>query len=176
MAESEVVIRDAADGDREAIREVLLAAYEQYSRVLSEERWNEYRRSIFSSVDTPGPTAWLVAEREGRIVGSATLFSSSLVAYGQDLGIESPIVRLLAVSPEARGKGIATALLREAARRAKESGAQTLHLHTSDMMASAVRLYERLGFERDYDKDVWNGDNLVKCYRLFVQEAALLEK
>lgn len=168
-------IRDAADEDREAIRSVLLSAYEQYRHELPEDRWNEYRNNIASSVDAPGATGWLVAEEDGRIVGSATLFGSSIAAYGQDLGIESPIIRLLAVHPDERGKGAATALLREAARRAKEAGAQTLHLHTSDMMASAVRLYERLGFERDTDKDIWNGHHLVKSYRLRVQEAALLQ-
>ncbi|MBB6731661.1 GNAT family N-acetyltransferase [Cohnella zeiphila] len=172
---AEVTIRDAEDTDRERIREVLLAAYEQYSRELPEERWREYRDNIARSVDTSGATGWLVAEREGRIVGSATLFSSSIVAYGHDMEIESPIIRLLAVSPEARGQGVATALLREAARRAKEAGAETLHLHTSDMMASAVRLYERLGFVRATDKDIWNGSVLVKSYKLLVQEAELLK-
>lgn len=175
MAEAEVLIRDAQPGDRESIRELLLAAYDQYRNDLPLDRWNEYRANIAASVDSPGPTGWLVAERAGRLVGSATLFSSSLAAYGHDLGIESPIVRLLAVSPEARGRGVATALLREAARRAKAAGALTLHLHTSDMMASAVRLYERLGFERDFDKDIRNGDTLVKCYRLRLPEAELLK-
>lgn len=175
MAESNVRIRDAAEADRERIRQVLLAAYEQYRSEMPQDRWEEYRDNIFHSVDKPGPTGWLVAELDGRIVGSATLFSSSLTAYGHDLGIESPIVRLLAVAPEARGHGVATALLREAAKRAKEDGAQTLHLHTSDMMASAVRLYERLGFERAIDKDIWNGHHHVKSYRLLVQEAALLQ-
>ncbi|MBB6675141.1 GNAT family N-acetyltransferase [Cohnella nanjingensis] len=175
MAGSKVRIRDAEGADQEAIRRVLLSAYEQYRHDLPESRWSEYRENIAHAVDTPGPTDWLVAERDGTIVGSVTLFNSSLVAYGRDLGIESPIVRLLAVAPEARSQGVATALLREAARRAKLAGAETLHLHTSDMMASAVRLYERLGFERATDKDIWNGDTLVKSYRLRVIEAALLE-
>ncbi|MCC3374682.1 GNAT family N-acetyltransferase [Cohnella sp. REN36] len=175
MAESKLRIRDAEMADLEAIRQVLLSAYEQYRHDLPAERWSEYRENIAHAVDRPGATDWLVAEREGAIVGSATLFDSSLAAYGRDLGIESPIVRLLAVAPEARGQGVATALLRESARRAKLAGAETLHLHTSDMMASAVRLYERLGFERATDKDIWNGDTLVKSYRLRVSETALSE-
>lgn len=175
MAQSHIRVRDAEDRDREAIREVLLAAYGEYEGTMPEERWIEYKNNIAASVDAPGPFARLVAEREGRVVGSAVLFDSSIVAYGRDLGIESPIVRLIAVSPEARGQGVATALLRESAIRAKAHGGDTLHLHTSDLMASAVRLYERLGFERAFDKDIYNGDILVKSYRLHLNDAALLQ-
>jgi len=175
MPQSEVFVREAEDRDREEIREVLLAAYGQYESTMPEERWIEYKRNIAESVDAPGPFARLVAEADGRLVGSAVLFDSSLIAYGRDLGIESPIVRLIAVRPEARGRGVATALLRESARRARAHGADTLHLHTSDLMASAIRLYERLGFERAYDKDLYNGDILVKSYRLHLNDAALLK-
>lgn len=42
------------------------------------------------------------------------------------------------------------------------------------MMESAVRLYERLGFERAYDKEFHNGTVLVKSYRLKLSDAVLL--
>lgn len=104
---------------------------------------------------------------DNRIVGSVLLFLSSEKAYGRpELGIHSPIIRLLAVSPGARGRGIAGLLIRGAARRSKELGAATLNLHTSDMMASAIRLYDRLGFQRAYDTDIMNGNTLVKGYCL----------
>lgn len=175
MPEPTYRIREARDSDREAIRKVLLDAYRQYEQVLSPVRWEEYRKNIAASVEAAGPKARLVAELDGEIVGSALLFDSSLAAYGHDIGIESPIIRLLAVSPAARGRGIATALIRECARKALEWGEETLHLHTSDMMASAVRLYERLGFERAYDKEFHNGETLVKSYRLHLRKTALLQ-
>jgi GNAT superfamily N-acetyltransferase len=76
--------------------------------------------------------------------------------------------------PKARGFGIATELIKESARRSLHLGASTLYLHTTDMMDSAIRLYERLGFERAYDKDMRNGDTLVKSYRLTLKEIAIL--
>lgn len=119
--------------------------------------------------------ARIVAVLEGRIVGSVQLFTSSEAAYGlPNLNIHTPIIRLLAVAPQARGKGIATALIKESVRRSLELGAETLHLHTSDMMESAVRLYERLGFERAQDKDFYNGQTLVKSFRLHLQESAII--
>ncbi|MNE97889.1 hypothetical protein D3C80_1963150 [compost metagenome] len=34
------------------------------------------------------------------------------------------------------------------------------------MMASAIKLYEHLGFKRAYETDIMNGETLVKGYRL----------
>ena len=166
-----VIIRDAEDTDREAIAKVLLEAYGQYSTDIPEPFWTEYRDSIRDSVYGDGPAARIIAEVDKEIVGSVLLFLSSEAAYGRpELGIHSPIIRLLAVSPNARGLGLATLLIQEAARRSLELGASTLNLHTSDMMASAVKLYEKLGFERAYETDIMNGDTLVKgfCLNLHV--------
>jgi hypothetical protein len=40
------------------------------------------------------------------------------------------------------------------------------------MMASAIRLYEKLGFKRAYETDLRNGDTLVKGYRLDLLESS----
>jgi GNAT superfamily N-acetyltransferase len=163
----DIIIREAKDSDREAIAGVLLDAYSQYSAFLPEAYWVEYRNSILDSVYGEAPAARIIAISGKQIVGNALLFTSSETAYGRpELGIHSPILRLLAVSPAARGRGIATLLIREAVRRSLELGASTLNLHTSDMMASAIKLYERLGFQRAYETDIVNGETLVKGFRL----------
>ncbi|NOV02884.1 GNAT family N-acetyltransferase [Paenibacillus planticolens] len=173
--ERDIQIREASDGDRDAIRKVLEEAYGQYKDVLPPEGWEQYKENIVASVDGGTPAARIVALIDGEVVGSSLLFLSSEAAYGlPELAIQSPIIRLLAVSPKARGRGVATALIQESARRAIELGAATLHLHTSDMMESAVKLYERLGFERAYEKDIQKGEVLVKSYRLHLQTAAIL--
>ncbi|MNC78395.1 hypothetical protein D3C75_1305960 [compost metagenome] len=41
------------------------------------------------------------------------------------------------------------------------------------MMASAVKLYERLGFQRAYETDIMNGDTLVKGYCLDLEAFSL---
>ncbi|UUZ80073.1 GNAT family N-acetyltransferase [Paenibacillus sp. P26] len=171
---AEIQIRDAGEQDREAIRKLMLEAYEQYATVLSKERWEQYRDSISASVEGEGPSARIVAVLDGEVVGAVQMYLSSEEAYGRpELEIHSPIIRSLAVSPKARGRGIATALIKESVRRSLELGASELHLHTSDMMEAAVRLYERLGFERAHDKEFHNGETLVKCYRLQLKEAIL---
>ncbi|RED36390.1 MULTISPECIES: GNAT family N-acetyltransferase [Paenibacillus] len=176
MNSEELILRDAKDSERELIAEVMLESYQQYAFDMPQERWEQYRDSIRNSVYGNAPYARIVAEIDGRIVGSVQMFLSSEAAYGNpEMGIHSPIIRLLAVHPSARGRGVATALIREAARRALELGATTLNLHTSDMMASAVKLYEKLGFQRHYETDTTNGETLVKGYRIDVPGSLLLQ-
>lgn len=170
-AHSALIVREAVEADKASIRSVLLEAYSQYETELA-DRWPDYRDSILASVDQDGPKVRVVAERNGRIVGSALLFDSSAAAYGRpELSIEGPIVRLLGVARAARGQGVATAIIRECVRISRKWGSDTLHLHTSDVMAAAVKLYERLGFERAPDKEFSNGQHWVKCYRLRLQDS-----
>ncbi|QHW33379.1 GNAT family N-acetyltransferase [Paenibacillus rhizovicinus] len=168
-----LTIRDVTAADRDAVLQVTVDAYTQYSGSLPADRWEPYRNAILASFDNEGPAARIVATEDDRIVGSVQLFLGSESAYGApELGITGPIIRYLAVPPEHRGKGIATALIREAVSRSIGLGADWLHLHTSDMMASAVSLYERLGFERAVNTDVKNGETLVKGYRLDLKAKA----
>lgn len=177
VKQDDVIIRDATTEDQDQIERVVVEAYSQYEQSMDKERWGLYLKSIRESVYKEGPTARIIAEINGDVVGSLLVFLSSEEAYGRsDLHIQAPIIRLLATSPRARGKGIATKLIAETVRRARSWGAQELFLHTSDMMSPAVRLYEHLGFKRATDKEMYNGDVLVKCYRLSLdQPAAWLE-
>ncbi|XID93428.1 GNAT family N-acetyltransferase [Paenibacillaceae bacterium WGS1546] len=175
MPSGQVIVRHAEEQDRDAVLNVLLGAYGQYEATLSPERWTQYKESIAEAVDAPTTKARLVAELDGELVGSVFIYDSSDTAYGlPQLEIRNPVIRLLGVLPGARGKGIAAKLIGESVRVIREWGADTLHLHTSDMMDSAVRLYERLGFERAYDKEFHNGTVLVKSYRLNLTDAAPL--
>ncbi|MGO4108269.1 GNAT family N-acetyltransferase [Paenibacillus sp. YAF4_2] len=174
MSTDEIVIRDASEDDHVSFIESLVSAYRQYAEVLPGPVWEQYESGLRASFYEGKPIARIVAVSKGDIIGSLQLFASSEEAYGQpELGIHNPIIRYLAVSPKARGKGIATLLIREAIKRTHTIGAGRLNLHTSDMMASAVQLYERLGFERAYETDLYSGEVLVKGFRLELNEAAL---
>ncbi|ROS27723.1 GNAT family N-acetyltransferase [Cellulomonas sp. PhB150] len=62
-------------------------------------------------------------------------------------------LRMLAVAPEARGRGIAEALMRAAVRQCVVAGARRIVLSTLDAMTTAQRLYGRLGFEAQPQRD-----------------------
>jgi len=162
-------IRDAREGDRDAIREVTLAAFQQYAEVMA-AHWERYRQGILNALADVKRAEQIVAERDGAIVGAVLLYPSGVVFSrpdGSRVTLEYPEARLLAVAPTARGRGIGEALLRECIRRARRSGAATLTLHTSDFMQAGKRMYERLGFVRASELDFHPSKDLtVMGYRL----------
>ena len=57
------------------------------------------------------------------------------------------VIHILAVSPDAQGKGIGSEMIREAIRLAQNNGMQTIRLDALASNTPAHKLYERLGFE-----------------------------
>ena len=167
-------IRDAQQIDRGAIEAVTLAAYQEYAATMP-EHWRAYRQNILATLATVEPAAQLVAVREGGIVGTVVLYPAGTVLAipgSASMTRTSPEVRLLAVAPEARGRGVGEALMHECIRRARQSGVTALTLHTTDMMRAAMRLYGRLGFQRAPALDFHPvPDITIKGYRLELKEA-----
>ena len=62
-------------------------------------------------------------------------------------------IRMLAVAPEAQGKGVGRALLDALIARARADGRRGIALLTLDSMTKAHRLYETAGFRRDPERD-----------------------
>lgn len=94
----------------------------------------------------------------GAIVGTVTLVppGSPLIELAQDGEYE---LRMLAVSPIERGRGIGRDLTRAAIDRAIGLGAPRIVLSTLETMHAAHRLYERMGFTRREDLDWVVRDN-----------------
>jgi len=163
-------IRDARPSDRDAILAVTLAAYEQYAAALTPPRWTLYRQNIQATLADVRPAAQIVAEEGDALVGTVLLYPGGAVMAnrrGKPATLEWPEIRLLAVAPAARGKGVARRLMDECIQRARSMGAPALTLHTADIMAAAMRLYERMGFARAPELDIrpWPGV-LAKGYKL----------
>jgi ribosomal protein S18 acetylase RimI-like enzyme len=62
-------------------------------------------------------------------------------------------LHLLAVHPNARGNGVATALIAACEQRASSLGYAKMVLSTQPTMRAARRVYERLGYERNAVRD-----------------------
>ncbi|MBT2654735.1 GNAT family N-acetyltransferase [Bacillus sp. ISL-18] len=167
MAINQIMIDELKEEEKETVRQLLVESYQQYEHEYqSAQVWEEYLRNIKASVDNPDVEKILIAKSEDQILGTLQLFLSSDKAYQKpELQISSPVIRLLAVHPEARGQGIAQALINVSLQFAKSQGANQLYLHTGDKMHKAIRLYEWFGFKRDHTKEFYNHDILVKCYR-----------
>lgn len=94
----------------------------------------------------------------GAIVGTITLVppGSPFVELAREGEYE---LRMLAVSPMERGRGIGRTLARAAMDRAVALGARRIVLSTMDTMHAAHRLYEDMGFARREDLDWVVEDN-----------------
>jgi GNAT superfamily N-acetyltransferase len=164
-----MIIRDAVEEELPFIREQRVNSYQEHTRNIPEGHWKALKQGITSEADTQQGVDRIVAEIDGNIVGSVALFPAKMDAYeGHVEELDYPEIRMLAVTPQARGKGVATALIAECIRRTKAKGFHSIGLHTGEFMESAMRLYESLGFERipQYDFEPANDGIIVKAYRL----------
>ncbi len=93
------------------------------------------------------------------VVGTLTLApaGSSYAEIADEGEIE---LRMLAVAPEARNRGVAELLVLGALREAVGRGADRVVLSTLDAMAAARRLYARLGFVASPERD-WSHEEVV---------------
>ncbi len=157
-----MLIRNARDDERDAIRDMAVAAYAQYRNMMPAPAWEGYRRNIQETLAEVGPEKCIVAVRDHTLVGSVLLYPAEThVDTGPLAGLRWPELRLLAVAPEARGQGIGRALVDECIQRARVTGATLLGLHTTDMMQVAQRMYVGMGFVHTPELDFHPAPNMV---------------
>lgn len=144
-----VLVRPAREDELVAAGECVRAAYAAegladaaYQAVLADARG----RAAAQGAEV------LVAVDDGRLVGTVTFVLpgspwSELARPGE------AEFRMLGVSPAARGRGVAEALVRACLGRAAEAGARRVVLCSQPAMTAAHRLYARAGFVRAPELD-----------------------
>ena len=97
---------------------------------------------------------------DGELLGSADLITE-MAHYGSGGTASGRTgaagIRLLAVAPTARGRGVGRALTHDCIQRARVLGRSSVVLHTTRAMETAWRMYEQLGFHRSPDLDFRQG-------------------
>jgi GNAT superfamily N-acetyltransferase len=149
------LVRDAAPADYPAIRRVLIAAYRQYADLIARDIFSPYLADLLDLDTHARHGRLLVVEAEGRIRGFGAFYrDASVQGFGWPPGWAGG--RALAVHPDARGHGVARALLAACERLARDSGAPVFAFHTASFMTDAIALYERLGYRRapEFDFDM----------------------
>jgi ribosomal protein S18 acetylase RimI-like enzyme len=128
--------------DVEILNEVtseVVAAFGRLLPQLSSSAAQLDQAALAALVATPASTV-LVARLDQQIVGTLTL-AMFPIPTGRRAWIEDVVV-----DEAARGQRVATKLIDEAIRLAKEYGAKTVDLTSRPSRVAAGELYERLGF------------------------------
>jgi ribosomal protein S18 acetylase RimI-like enzyme len=130
--------------DVEVLSEITDDVVEAFGRLLPQLSSTAKRldaRALSAVVSAPASTV-LLARIDRQIVGTLTL-ATFAIPTGVRAWIEDVVV-----DEAARGQRVASLLIDEAIRLAKQAGARTVDLTSRPTRAAAGRLYERIGFEQ----------------------------
>ncbi len=144
-----LVIRPVAPEEQEEAGALVEAAYTAGGLLDNDRGYGAHVRDVAGRADDH---VVLVAEREGRIVGSVTITPYG-TPHSELAGPDEVEFRYLGVAPDAWGTGVASALVGAVEDYAVATGASWLVLCSISDNAGAHRLYERLGFQRVPERD-----------------------
>ncbi|NYD67309.1 GNAT family N-acetyltransferase [Agromyces atrinae] len=143
---SPVLIREAQPSEYDAVGRLTEEGFATgpYGHLpVSEER----RRLVTDVAARAASGVVLVAESDSALVGTVTVVRAGTPQARLATGDEAEL-RLLAVSPAARGLGLGRALANAAQEVALEWGAPAIVLDTGSLNLTAQSLYDSLGYER----------------------------
>jgi len=166
-----MVINDIQKEDYEALGDLMVAVYSHLSGFPTSDEQPEYYRMLqnIGALSEQPHTSVLVAKEAGQLLGGVVYFSD-MKYYGSGGTAtqekEASGIRLLAVSHEARGKGVGKAVTQYCIELAKQAHHKHVVLHTTQAMTTAWSLYESLGFQRANDLDFLQQSLPVFGFRL----------
>lgn len=147
---SDLIIRPATEADLPAVGSVTVEAYRVNGYL---EGTDDYADKLADAVSRFREAELLVAvDDSGAVLGSVTVVlpGTPYAEISQPGELE---FRMLSVAESARGRGVGEALVRTVIDRAKTAGVGQVVLSSSEKMAAAHRLYQRLGFTRLPERD-----------------------
>ncbi|MBI1891130.1 MAG: GNAT family N-acetyltransferase [Burkholderiales bacterium] len=136
-------IRDFQSDDTDVVNELAFTAFTQFENEYAD--WNAFSQNLRKMSLLASTGEIIVAIDDGRIVG-AVAYVGPGKPKANFFDPAWPIIRMLVVAPDKRGKGIGRLLTDECIRRAKRDKANSIALHTSPIMKNALSMYLRMGF------------------------------
>jgi GNAT superfamily N-acetyltransferase len=128
----------------------LMRAYCDFYEVApSDDALLSLSRALIADPEREG--VQLLARNEDRAVGFATIFWSWATTSAERIGIMNDLY----VAPEARGTGLAAALIEACCGECAARGAGKLTWQTAPDNAAAMKVYDRVGATREQWVDYW---------------------
>lgn len=144
-------IRPATQDEFDEIGQLCVSAYAAAGVASLESDYARFLADVSSRARCV-QTEVLAAIDSGRVVGSATMcsFGSPLTVVCEPGEMEP---RAVAVREHDQGRGVATVLMRASTHWAREHGLDRVVVCVTTTNHAAMRLYERLGFDRRPERD-----------------------
>ena len=145
-------IRPVRPDEHQALGDLTVTAYAAIHPAVVEE--DDYASELRDVAGRVADAEVLVAvDDAGRVLGGVTYVPGPDSPWAEFNEPDGAGIRMLAVAPEAQGRGVGEALSRACVDRARATGRGQILLHSTDRMTTAHRIYERLGFARDVSLD-----------------------
>lgn len=145
-----VEVRSAVAEDLPAICLIVGAAYAEFEPWLTPANWARMSGNIAKVIEPGAPGRLRVAQLGDQLAGTVTYLPPGPKDYHR-VPPEWAVIRVLAVDPALRGRGVARALTEDCLALAREDHAPAVGLHTAEMMMAARALYEHAGFVCQHD-------------------------
>lgn len=145
-----MIVRPAAPHELEAVGELTVRAYAADGYLAADD---PYAAELRSAADRAAEADLLVAvDTDGSLLGTVT-FTVPGTPWAEISRPGEAEFRMLAVAPEARGRGVGGELAQWCVDRARDLGCTAVALSSLTEMHAAHRIYARMGFVRAADRD-----------------------
>jgi len=144
-----LTIERVTEADLAELLPLVRAYCDFYEVAPSDEALLSLSRALIADPEHEG--FQLLARNEGRAVGFATIFWSWATTSAERIGVMNDLF----VAPEARGTGLAAALIEACRAECAARGAGKLTWQTARDNAAAMKVYDRVGATREQWVDYW---------------------
>jgi GNAT superfamily N-acetyltransferase len=144
-----LTIERVTETDITELLQLMRAYCDFYEVAPSDDELLSLSRALIADPEHEG--VQLLARDEGRAVGFATIFWSWATTSAERIGVMNDLF----VAPEARGTGLAAALIEACRAECAARGARKLTWQTALDNAAAIKVYDRVGATREQWVDYW---------------------
>lgn len=137
-------LRDYKDDDSTSINELAVKSFVQFKDNYNDWEAMKVALKKFSGLSSVAEII-VATDQKNKVVG-AVAYVPAQVKKAEYFPLNTPIIRMLVVDPDYRGKGIGKALSEACIKNAKRDGSPAIALHTSEIMAIALPMYLAMGF------------------------------